>query len=321
MSFFRICIFLLIIILQSCNKKTENIWNIKPNNTPNVEIVDISKKMYNKNVDLEVFKKEFPWFQGSVSDEEFLKRRTDKEEIAIYQNAEKLIDIPKLEKELGSLFAYIQYYFPKFRTPKVYIYSSGLQSVLAPIIYSEDDFLFIDISAFMGEKSSYYEGLDEYIRKTMNPKNIVPKVSMAIAESIVMIDKNQYKFIDLLIYEGKIMTLQDAFLPNTPDHLKINYTPEQYGWAINYQSDIWNYFVENNLLFSDDERLAERFIAPAPFSKFYTEIDNESSPQIGIFTGWQICRHFFTKNDKTQLAEFLILDSETIFNKSEYKGK
>lgn len=321
MSFFRICIFLLIIILQSCNKKTENIWNIKPNNTPNVEIVDISKKMYNKNIDLEVFKKEFPWFQGSVSDEEFLKRRTDKEEIAIYQNAEKLIDIPKLEKELGSLFAHIQYYFPKFRTPKVYIYSSGLQSVLTPIIYSEDDFLFIDISAFMGEKSSYYEGLDEYIRKTMNPKNIVPKVSMAIAESIVMIDKNQYKFIDLLIYEGKIMTLQDAFLPNTPDHLKINYTPEQYDWAINYQSDIWNYFVENNLLFSDDERLAERFIAPAPFSKFYTEIDNESSPQIGIFTGWQICRHFFTKNDKTQLAEFLILDSETIFNKSEYKGK
>lgn len=321
MSFFRICIFLLIIILQSCNKKTENIWNIKPNNTPNVEIVNISKKMYNKNIDLEVFKKEFPWFQGSVSDEEFLKRRTDKEEIAIYQNAEKLIDIPKLEKELGSLFAHIQYYFPKFRTPKVYIYSSGLQSVLAPIIYSEDDFLFIDISAFMGEKSSYYEGLDEYIRKTMNPKNIVPKVSMAIAESIVMIDKNQYKFIDLLIYEGKIMTLQDAFLPNTPDHLKINYTPEQYDWAINYQSDIWNYFVENNLLFSDDERLAERFIAPAPFSKFYTEIDNESSPQIGIFTGWQICRHFFTKNDKTQLAEFLILDSETIFNKSEYKGK
>lgn len=321
MSFFRICIFLLIIILQSCNKKTENIWNIKPNNTPNVEIVNISKKMYNKNIDLEVFKKEFPWFQGSVSDEEFLKRRTDKEEIAIYQNAEKLIDIPKLEKELGRLFAHIQYYFPKFRTPKVYIYSSGLQSVLAPIIYSEEDFLFIDISAFMGEKSSYYEGLDEYIRKTMNPKNIVPKVSMAIAESIVMIDKNQYKFIDLLIYEGKIMTLQDAFLPNTPDHLKINYTPEQYDWAINYQSDIWNYFVENNLLFSDDERLAERFITPAPFSKFYTEIDNESSPQIGIFTGWQICRHFFTKNDKTQLAEFLILDSETIFNKSEYKGK
>lgn len=321
MSFFRICIFLLIIALQSCKKESKNTWNITPQNTPRVEIVDISKKMYNKNVDLEVFKKEFPWFQGSVSDEEFLKRRTDKEEIAIYQNAEKLIDIPKLEQELGSLFAHIQYYFPKFRTPKVYIYSSGLQNVLAPIIYSEDDFLFIDISAFMGEKSSYYEGLDEYIRKTMNPKNIVPKVSMAIAESIVMIDKNQYKFIDLLIYEGKIMTLQDAFLPNTPDHLKINYTPEQYDWAINYQSDIWNYFVENNLLFSDDEHLAERFIAPAPFSKFYTEIDNESSPQIGIFTGWQICRHFFAKNDKTQLAEFLILDSETIFNKSEYKGK
>ena len=80
----------------------------------------------------------------------------------------------------------------------------------------------------------------------------------------------------------------------------MNYTPKQYDWAKENEVNIWNFFVENNLIFSDDIRLSERFIKPAPFSKFYTEIDNESSPQIGIFIGWEICKKFFNDPFLTQ---------------------
>lgn len=79
--------------------------------------------------------------------------------------------------------------------------------------------------------------------------------------------------------------------------------------------------MESNLIFSDDPRLVERFISPGPFSKFYTEIDNESSPQIGIFTGWQICKSYLKQNPETKLLDFLKMDAQTIFNKSGYKPK
>ena len=181
--------------------------------------------------------------------------------------------------------------------------------------------MFIDVTGFMGENNPNYKGLEQYFQTSMNPKNIVPKTSEVLAENFVQPNLEQQKFIDELIYNGKISTLQDAFLPDFPNDLKMNYTQKQYDWAKENEVNIWNFFVENNLIFSDDIRLSERFIKPAPFSKFYTEIDNESSPQIGIFTGWQICKKFFNENPKTKLKDFLKMNAQEIFNQSNYKPK
>ena len=73
------------------------------------------------------------------------------------------------------------------------------------------------------------------------------------------------------------------------------------------------------MVFSDDPQLARRFVEPGPFSKFYTQIDNESSPQIGIFIGWQICRAFYEKHPDTKLEDFMKMNATEIFNESGYK--
>ena len=44
------------------------------------------------------------------------------------------------------------------------------------------------------------------------------------------------------------MILQDAFLPETMDQYKIHYSKDQQSWAISNEENIWNYFVENDLL-------------------------------------------------------------------------
>ena len=181
--------------------------------------------------------------------------------------------------------------------------------------------LFIDISAFMGENNPNYQGLELYFQKSMNPQNIVPKVSEVYAQFFVPRTNNHQKFIDEMIYNGKIVTLQDAFLPSFPDYLKMNYTQKQHEWAVENEVNIWNYLVEQNLLYSDDSRLVDRFIAPGPFSKFYTEIDNESTPQIGIFTGWQICKKYFQVNPDTPLQKFLDTSAQEIFTQAKYKPK
>lgn len=324
MKIFRIAILssILVLSLDSCKKEQESQWKVeieKP--AEKVQVVDISKMFYDKNVPLEQFKTSFPWFQGTVSDEDFAKRRTDANEVKIYNEAIHKIDVNKLQTELQELFSHIKYYYPKFNSPKVYLFSSALQMAQDPIIYDEKSgFLFVDITGFMGDGNANYKGLEQYFQKSMNPGNIVPKVSQIFAENIVTASSQQ-KFVDQLILNGKIMTLQDAFLPNFPDYLKMNYTKKQYDWAVTNEANIWNYFVESNLIFSDDPRLVERFISPGPFSKFYTEIDNESSPQIGIFTGWQVCKSYLKQNPETKLLDFLKMDAQTIFNKSGYKPK
>lgn len=312
---------ILVLGLYSCKKEADNVWKVELKEpAEKVEMTDISSQFYDQNIPLEKFKSEFPWFQGTVSDEDFGKRRADAEEIKIYREAVAKIDQKKLQKELQDLFSHIRHYFPKFKSPKVYLFSSALQMIQDPVFYDEKgNLLFIDITGFMGDKNPNYKGLELYFQKSMNQNNIVPKVSRMFAENIVPFSTDHQKFIDQLIYNGKVMILQDAFLPDTPDYLKMNYTKQQYEWAVSNEGNIWNYFVENNLLFGDDHRLEERFISPGPFSKFYTDIDNESSPQIGIYTGWQICKKYLKEKPEVKLTDFLKMDATEIFNQSGYK--
>ena len=325
MKFFRYVIFSALFLtgMSSCTEESGNRWNIElKDDAPPVKITDISAEFYNPEVSLQKFTAEYPWFQGTVPDEDFAERRKDSTEISVYRESVSKINRAKLEKDLGQLFAHIQHYFPSFKKPKVFLYSSALQSIMSPVIYdAEQGMLFIDTTAFMGENNLHYKGLEQYFQKSMNPQNIIPKVSYTIAEYFVEPNLNQQKFIDYLIYYGKLMTLQDAFLPGEPDALKMNYTPQEYEWAQANEANIWNYFVENDLVFSSDPNLQERFLKPGPFSKFYTEIDNESSPMVGIFSGWQICRKFYSENRDTALQDFLNMNAEQIFNQSNYKPK
>src|SRR5690606_18843066 len=103
--------------------------------------------------------------------------------------------------------------------------------------------------------------------------------------------------IGYMIYYGKELYLKDLLLPEHTDAEKIGYTPEQIGWSEENESYIWTYLVEEKLLYDTNSKLPNRFINPAPFSKFYLEIDNESPGMIGRWIGWQIVRSFMKNND------------------------
>ncbi len=83
---------------------------------------------------------------------------------------------------------------------------------------------------------------------------------------------------------------------------------------------MWRYFIEKELLYSTDPKLGARFITPAPFSKFYLEIDNESPGMLGRYLGWKIVRAYMEKND-TDVQRLMITDAEEIFTNSKYKPK
>src|SRR5690606_30929802 len=107
--------------INSCQKKKENIWDIKVE-TPGGKVPnnDISKEFFDADVPIEQFKEKYPWFQGSVKDEDFIKRKNNPEEIKLYKEAASKTDLNKLATDLTELFARIRHYFPNFKDPKVY---------------------------------------------------------------------------------------------------------------------------------------------------------------------------------------------------------
>jgi uncharacterized protein YjaZ len=121
-----------------------------------------------------------------------------------------------------------------------------------------------------------------------------------------------------MIFYGKELYLKDLWLPSLRDARKIGYSEAQLIWAQENERDMWRYFIEKKLLFSTNNKLATQFINLAPFSKFYLEIDNDSPGMVGRFIGWQIVRSYI-RNNESSLQELLVLDAETLFNKSKYK--
>ena len=124
-----------------------------------------------------------------------------------------------------------------------------------------------------------------------------------------------------MIYHGKKIYVKDVMLPIKSDALKMCYTDEQINWVKENEIYIWQYFIENQLLYNTSPSLQQRFIEPAPFSKFYLEIDNESPGRIGVWLGWQIIKSYISRHPKTDINEILSLPAQTIFSKSNYKPR
>ena len=129
---------------------------------------------------------------------------------------------------------------------------------------------------------------------------------------------NDRTFISRMVQRGKLYYLTDAFLPKVKDAYKIGYTQEQLEWADFNDVQMWKYFVEKQLLFSNDQELNRRFLDNAPFSKFYSAQDNETPGRIGEWFGWQIVRAYMKNND-VSLQEMLQTENEKIFQQSKYK--
>ena len=97
-----------------------------------------------------------------------------------------------------------------------------------------------------------------------------------------------------MVYFGKILYFKDVMIPFKTDEEKIGYTKEQLAWALENESNIWEFFVERELLFETDPKLSGRFINPAPFTKFNLELDAESPGRLGQYIGWQIVNPWTT---------------------------
>jgi hypothetical protein len=185
------------------------------------------------------------------------------------------------------------------------------------VIYT-DSLVVIALELYLGQKHKFYE-FPEYIKRNLEQRQMMPDVVSSFAVKVIppTSDKN---LLDQMVYWGKQLYLKDLLLPDYNDSEKMGYTPEQIVWCQENENYIWRYFIENEMLYSDDQKLYNRFIGPAPFSKFYLEIDNDSPGRVGAWIGWQIVRSF-AENNTVTIEQLLKMNAKELFEKSKYKPK
>ena len=268
--------------------------------------------------DLNKLKKEFPYFFPSGNDDSvWLNKMKNPLWRELYTEVQKKYsNFEPVQKELETLFKHIKYYFPQTKTPKVITVISEMD-YNNKVIYA-DSLVIISLELYLGKDHKFYQ-FPNYLKQNFEQKQILPDVVSSFStQKIPPVSDNN--LLGQMIYFGKQLVLKDLLLPDYSDADKMGYMPEQVKWCQENESYMWRYFIENELLYSNDQKLNNRFINPAPFSKFYLEIDNESPGRVGSWIGWQIVRSFMTNNE-VSLEDMLKMNAKEIFEKSKYKPK
>ncbi|MGA9638079.1 gliding motility lipoprotein GldB [Flavobacterium sp.] len=309
---------LLSFFFMSCGKKSKS-EKIIDDISVNIKVERFDKAFFETAPkDLDKIKKVFPlFFPAGNNDEVWLEKMQNPQWRELYREVQKkYADFEPVKTEFEDTFKHIKYYFPETKTPKV-VTIIGDMDYNNKVIYT-DSLVVIALELYLGKEHRFYQ-FPNYIKQNFEKTQIMPDVVTSFFKYKMKpnLEKN---FLSKIIYAGKELYLKDELITNYSDADKIGYTPEQLLWCQENEVYMWEYFIEKEMLYSDDQKLGSRFVNAAPFSKFYLEIDNESPGQVGAWIGWQIVRSFMDNNE-VSLKELLSIEAKEIFEKSKYKPK
>ncbi len=286
-----------------------------------IEFDRFDVKFFNASpADFYALKKEYPYlFPTQFPDSIWLKRQRDSLQVLLQNEINEVFpNLTPFEDQIRPLFQHIKYYFPREKDPKVVLLTNNVD-YQNKTVYT-DSLVLISLDTFLGEKNELYEGIPQYIVRDMDIAYFGAHLADEFALTVVPPPTTR-TLLGQMVYYGKKLYLKDVLLPTASDGVKISYTAREMEWVAENERFIWQYFIENELLYKTQATYFQRFIEPSPFSKFYLEIDNESPGKIGQWLGWQIVRAYAKKHPQKSPQEIIQLPAMELFTAANYKPK
>ena len=311
------CMVVLLLIIFSCKKK-DQIENEISKVDVSFTVERFDRAFANaKPEDLIQLKETFPFlFSKHVPDSVFIARMTDTLQNELLNEVDKKFNnFSTIEDDITRLFQHLKYYDATFSEPRVVTLTNDVKYRDKVIV--TDTIVLIPLDNYLGQDHKFYVNIPKYITQNMEPSQIVSNLASEYAKRYTF-QSQKKTLLDDMIYFGKQLYFKDKMIPFKSNQEKIGYTELQLEFANVNEGQIWTNFIENEYLFSTDSSLPGRFIADAPFSKFYLELDRESPGRLGQYIGWQIVKAYMNNNDVAFL-DMMKKDAVEIFNNSNYK--
>lgn len=234
---------------------------------------------------------------------------------------EKYPDLSAEQEALNDALTHYRYYFRDRAIPRLITFISPFNAANA----TTDETLAIGLDMYLGSDfGPYYSPtlqnkFPQYKIDRCRRDYIVPNAVKAWLLKEFEIDNTDRRFLNQIIYEGKILHAMDRLLPQTPDSLKIGYHEGKIEWCKDNEVNIWNHIIQEDLLYSNDFQKFSGILTDGPFAKG-NNVPPDAPPMIAIWTGWQIVRQYMAKNPETTLEQLMALnDPDAILKGSGYK--
>ena len=191
--------------------------------------------------DLPKLKQAYPFmFPKKYDDDFWLKRMNDTLQQELMQESSSVFESFSNEKsEITTLFKYLSYYFPSFKTPRVILATSSVD--YRNKVIATDTIVLISIDTYLGRDHKFYNGIQKYLSQNFEREQIVVDLADSYAKKNVF-QVNRKTLLDEMIYYGKLLYFKDMVIPFKSDAEKIGYSQEQLDWAISNEFFIWNHF-------------------------------------------------------------------------------
>jgi len=247
---------------------------------------------------------------------------TDKLNYEVYESVISVFpDISWIENGMKDAFRHYLYYFPVKPVPEVYTCITGFNNSL---IAMRDSVLAIGLDRYLGSDSKYYPQLQiyKYQADRMTPDHILSDAMYGWASvewEFNGVGYSEENVLAEMIHEGKLMYFVKCMLPEEKDELIFGFSEAQMNFCRNNESQMWQYLVENNLLFKTDQLVIRKLTGEAPFTSYFTK---ESPGRAAVWVGFRIVESFMRNNRNFNLADMMtISDVQSVLEGARYNPR
>lgn len=263
---------------------------------------------------------------GDINDPSFgdflVRFCTDRQNNEVYALTMKVFpDVKLIGSDLEDAFRHYLYYLPGKHVPEIFTCTSGFNNS----IITGDSAIGISLDRYLGSDCEYYPrlGIYSYISAKMTPENIVPDCMYGWISSewefkgeFPSIKYSADNVMTEIIHYGKLKYFEKCMLPEKPDNLIFGFTQDQMKFCRNNEDQMWQYLIENDMLFKTDQFIINKLTGEAPFTSYFT---NESPGKAAVWLGFRIIESYMMKNPGVRIEELMNeTDVQSLLEKAKY---
>ena len=232
----------------------------------------------------------------------------------LYQEVYEIIDAGQLRFDLDRAYSRLKSYYSSFSSPKVEMIYSGF----GRDIFLSDSLLVIGVDYYLGESASFRPNVYDYLKARLTPDHIVPNIMQFTSLEFNETKSDKRSLLEEMIYYGKALEFAKEMLPCTAAHLIMGYSPDQMANAEVSEAVIWNYFLDNELIYSEAPLNITRYIDERPA---VPEIDKICPGRIGQWVGWKIIQNYREETGVSFTELMKEKDAQKILRLSKYRPR
>ena len=217
-------------------------------------------------------------------------------------------DTKAVDEKLTGAYTYMKHYFPAFPVPKV-IYANHILMNIPAVFCVDSNLTVVCLDMFLGSQFPYYAsvGVPAYMAPHLTKEYIPVAVFRTTFEALYPYDPAEQPLVELMIHYGKEQYFLHKLMPATPDSVLFGFTGKQIKWCEQNEASIYNYFVQNNLLYNKRDAEVRPYVVDGPFARnLGTAAEPGTTPgNVGTWIGYRIVSAYMANNDKITLKELL----------------